>query len=373
MHILRTARCFDNVLLLRFDNILRDGLVGILNVSFTHSQWQRASLPVKDGGLGVRTAYSLASSAFLASAVGTLALQNRIVPRISELTDTAFEDCLAFWSDSTSSVSLTEPMSHKQRAWDSVVVGCVRESLFSGCVSPLDRARFLAACAPHSGDWLNAIPIQSCGLLLSDDEVRIAVGLRMGLPLFLQHDCVCGDVMDTLGLHGLACKSGAGKQARHSVINDVVCRSMIRAKIQSVKEPAGLCDGGLRPDGASIIPWKRGRNVTWDVTVADTFATSYVGDAAVCAGRVAERAAAKKIAKYAEMCRNYIFVPLACEVSGVWCTDGLEFLNDLGSRISDVTGDRRDKDFLFQRLSIALQKGNAACMYRPGPLIDTLE
>ena len=57
------------------------------------------------------------------------------------------------------------------------------------------------------------------------------------------------------------------------------------------------------------------------------------------------------------MCRNYIFVPLACEVSGAWCTDGLEFLNDLGSRISDVTGDKRDTDFLFQRLSIALQRG----------------
>ena len=52
---------------------------------------------------------------------------------------------------------------------------------------------------------------------------------------------------------------------------------------------------------------------------------------------------------------------------------GLDFLYDLGSRISDVTGDKRDTDFLFQRLSIALQKGNAACMYKPGPLIDTLE
>ena len=110
---------------------------------------------------------------------------------------------------------------------------------------------------------------------------------------------------------------------------------MIRAKIQSVKEPAGLCDGGLRPDGASIIPWKRGRNVTWDVTVADTFASSYVSDAAVCARKVAERAAAKEIAKYAQLCRNYIFVPLACEVFGAWCNDGLEFINDLGSRISE--------------------------------------
>ena len=37
--------------------------------------------------------------------------------------------------------------------------------------------------------------------------------------------------------------------------------------------------------------------------------------------------------KYAEMCCNYICVPLACEVSGAWCNDGLELLNDLGSRI----------------------------------------
>ena len=179
--------------------------------------------------------------------------------------------------------------------------------------------------------------------------------------------------MDTLGLHGLACKSGGGKQARHSVINDVIYRSMIRAKIQAVKEPIGLCESGQRPDGASIIPWKRGRNVTWDVTVADTFAASYVNDAATCAGKVAESAAAKKVSKYAELRRHFTFVSLACEVTGVWCADGLEFLNDLGSRISDVTGDARDTGFLFQRFSIALQKGNAACLYKPGPLIDTLE
>ena len=55
--------------------------------------------------------------------------------------------------------------------------------------------------------------------------------------------------MDMLGLHelashGLARKSDAGKQAHHSIINDAVCRSMVCAKIQSVEEPAGLCDGG---------------------------------------------------------------------------------------------------------------------------------
>ena len=37
---------------------------------------------------------------------------------------------------------------------------------------------------------------------MSDDEVHNAIGLRMGMPLFLQHDCVCIDVMDMFSLHG---------------------------------------------------------------------------------------------------------------------------------------------------------------------------
>ena len=91
-------------------------------------------------------------------------------------------------------------------------------------------------------------------------------------------------MMDSHGLHDLVCIRGSNKHDRHSIINEVVCRSMVRAKVQSIKEPPGLCRDGKRPDGASVIPWRRGRNVTWDVTVADTFAASYVGDTAVMAG-----------------------------------------------------------------------------------------
>ena len=249
----------------------------------------------------------------------------------------------------------------------------IRDSLLAECVADIDRARFLGACAPHSGDWLFATPVPSCGLFLSDEEVRIAVGLRIGLPLILPHVCVCGGMMDSQGLHGLACIMGSNKHARHSIINDVVYRSMARAKVQSIKEPPGLCRDGKRPDGASIIPWRHGRNVTWDVTVADTFAASYVGDTAVRAGAAAERAAAKKTEKYDELRRNYIFIPLACEVTGVWNIEAEEFFNDLGSRISCSTGEARETSFLYQRLSISLQKGNAACIYRPDPNFDWLE
>ncbi len=40
-----------------------------------------------------------------------------------------------------------------------------------------NRARLHAAAAAHSGDWLNVLPISSCGLRLEDEGIRVAVGL----------------------------------------------------------------------------------------------------------------------------------------------------------------------------------------------------
>ena len=47
------------------------------------------------------------------------------------------------------------------------------------------------------------MPVSSCGLFLSDEEVRIAVGLRIGLPLVFPHACECGGMIDSLGLNVL--------------------------------------------------------------------------------------------------------------------------------------------------------------------------
>lgn len=53
------------------------------------------------------------------------------------------------------------------------------------------KARLMAVARPESGAWLNALPIASLGLCMSDDVVRIAVGLRLGVPLCRPHLCTC--------------------------------------------------------------------------------------------------------------------------------------------------------------------------------------
>jgi len=47
--------------------------------------------------------------------------------------------------------------------------------------------------------------------------------------------------------------------------------------------------------------------------------------------------------------------------------DGIQFLNDLGTRTSQVTGDNRDKAFLYQRLSVVIQRYNAVILGKHNP------
>jgi len=73
----------------------------------------------------------------------------------------------------------------------------------------------------------------------------------------------------------------------------------MKAKIQAAKEPNGLT--GLherRPDGVTLIPWSRGRCLTWYVTIPDTLAASHLVRTSIAAGAAAEHAAAQKIIKY---------------------------------------------------------------------------
>ena len=79
--------------------------------------------------------------------------------------------------------------------------------------SPHSRAFFFAASSQHSGDWLFAMPIASCGLKLDDEAVKVAVGLRLGLDLCVPHECHCGSMVDARGVHSFVCKKApAGQQ-----------------------------------------------------------------------------------------------------------------------------------------------------------------
>jgi hypothetical protein len=54
------------------------------------------------------------------------------------------------------------------------------------------------------------------------------------------------------------------------------------------------------------------------------------------------------------------FKGLAFETLGPWCKEAIDFINVIGNRLIAESGDSKSKKFLFERISLAIQRGNAA-------------
>ena len=99
-------------------------------------------------------------------------------------------------------------------------------------------------------------------------------------------------MVEPTGLHGLACRNQIGKYSRHNEINDLVKRALVSAKIPAHTEPPGLFrTDGKRPDGMTQLAWKKGKNLVWDVTIADSVCATYVSKCAKVPGAAAKVAA----------------------------------------------------------------------------------
>ena len=170
LYALRTSDCHDHPLLTRFDTILREGLSLILNVDFDDTQWLQATLPVRHGGTSLRTASTLATSAFLASAASTEAHQQAILPPShSNVADEIRNPAADAWTSLSSSEPKEPCFQRIQKAWDGPLVKSMMDRIALTANSDVDHVRLKAATAPHSGDWLHAPPIAS------DEEIRISV------------------------------------------------------------------------------------------------------------------------------------------------------------------------------------------------------
>ena len=114
-------------------------------------------------------------------------------------------------------------------------------------------------------------------------------------------------------------------------------------------------------DGLTMIPWAKGRSLVWDFTVSDTLSSSHVHQTSQEVAKSAIKAEERKLSHYKQLATSgFIVMPVAAETLGSWGPMALSFIKDIGSRIKDVTGDKRATSHLFQRLSICIQRGNAA-------------
>ena len=109
-----------------------------------------------------------------------------------------------------------------------------------------------------------------------------------------------------------------------------------------------------------MTPWRAGKCLIWDATSPDTQAASHFIGTSQKAGAAAEQAANQKTDKYRELASTYFFIPVAVETLGPINADGANFLSELGRRIEQSSMEKLETAHVFERISIAVQRGNAA-------------
>ena len=130
-----------------------------------------------------------------------------------------------------------------------------------------------------------------------------------------------------------------------------------------MKEPVGLTRlDGKRPDGFTLIHWQDGKSLTWDVTIVSALADSYLHVTSHSAGGASEIASVRNESKYSALPSDYLFQPIAFEILGPLNGSGLDFLSEVGRRLSASSQDPSETSFLFQRLSV-LQLYNSVLIF----------
>jgi len=95
-------------------------------------------------------------------------------------------------------------------------------------------------------------------------------------------------------------------------------------------------------------------------------ADSYVPASSVTAAAAAEAAASKKEVKYSDLPASFSFQPIAVETLGPINESAVDFFRELGHRISSKFQQERHT-YLFQRLSVTVQRFNAVILHDSFP------
>ena len=359
LYFLRTSPCFlQNYFLERYDKLLRNSLCKVTNVKMDDNQFLQAVLPAAKGGLGVSSARLLALPAFLASAGAKDALSEIFG---LEHVDGTYDDALKRWFD-LGKIEMA-PENEIQKNWTEPIFDSEIADLILR-LEPTDVKRFNAFQDRFGSQWLNVIPCKKLRLKLSNQPLRIAIGLRLGSKLCERHKCVCGKDVTEDGWHGLSCLKSAGRFSRHSNLNALIKQSLLSTHIASVLEPRHLYrTDQKRPDGLTLVPWADGKQLLWDVTVVDSLAPCRINAGSVCNPGTAA-AEERKIDKYKDLVNDgYLFQPLAFEIQGAAGPSTEVFVSKLCKNLSICTEEPRAGIFLKQRISLAIQIANAACVF----------
>lgn len=378
--------------MLSFDAAVRRSLDQLLGIGLSSRQWSQATLPVKMGGLGLRSAASSADAAYVASRAATHQMCSAI--RADHAWDTQGGADLASATGRLSAsgvirTSWADPAGITQNKLNKALAEHHAANWRAeGEVD--DAVRLNAASGTGSGKLLGATPSKTLDKHLTNAQFGTYVLMRLGVDVSeAGHPCnFCGQPLDCKGRHPLSCMAGGDATVCHNLVrnefHDWCRRGGLRPELERGLAQAGaphtdrtrpadvlVCyAGGLAarlPDGARayspqpvaldfavINALGRGH---WDLTRGRPCAAASAYSAGKCSSNgTAARCEAAGVR----------FQPMVVECQGGWAPEALPVIEGIAAAVARQEG--RDKDAcrleLLQRVDLILARCAAQAVQR---------
>jgi len=376
----------------RFDDGLRSSFSKIMRTSVSEKAWQQAALPVRVGGLGLRSAVRSHAAAFLGScnlsrdlitfllsppqqrlamlpevglpqpAVPPPGRDARVAPQeipgrleaVGRLR-TALGDIPALPPELQ-----TARQGTLQAALDKTDLGTLLDAS-----SVRDKARLNTLASAHASAWLWAIPNSHLGLTMQRHEFLTALRYWLGIKFYAidRVRCSCGAVIDSFGDHLLGCSCGPLRIGRHDALRDILFHALLQDCSQVRREQRVTGDSQTRPGDIFHPDFSDGRPGYFDITVRQSLMPCFIARAAVTAGAAA--VAGEQAKDHQHLARvedaGARFFPLVVESLGLWSDSSLEILRVIAARAATRHGwtVARALSNLMQQLSVRLWQYNA--------------
>ena len=347
-YFLRTSPCSDTIdLATRFDNSTNEALELIIGKDLPKIARLQTELPLKLGGLGLRSAVKHAPASFLSSI-------NSVTPTICSIFHSAsiLENINVEKESASQSLSThiggkpisTLFVSKSQRVISESIDDQVMSSLLNNSSSS-SQARIHSCSGSHGAALLNAPLASVRGFKLSQQEFTHFISTRLGLQNISNEGdrCThCRAVMDTSGYHVSICKFGDFSVVhRHNSIRNVIHSQCQRAawspKLEHVISPH---HSQLRPADIFIPIGPSSQPLAIDVTIVNPLSPNIVERCAKSKDFANLFAEKRKINKYTDMCSkaNITFKALSIESFGRMSPSTSAFVSKIATAISNRFG-----------------------------------
>ena len=331
------------------DNLINEKFVpALFGREVTDNEREVLALPVKEGGLGLRTIHENSSKSYQTSKSIAAPLIKQIINQSDHLP--SVDDVKKARSTAT----------QKLKKEESKHVENIKNKQSATLQRKLEQTS-----EPGASSWLGALPVSKHGFDLHKNEFHDALNLRYNKPLKnLPSQCPCGAKFDTT--HALNCHKGGFVNARHDNIRNLeanllkqVCNDVeIEPGLQIVTNkdtypPSAIVTDDARLDVRARGFWRQGQNAFFDVCVTNPDCDSQISTSMKSVLRKHETKKKRQYNRRVMEVEHGTLTPLIFTTSGVMGHECQKYHKSLADKLCNKRGEEYSDVMRYIRVKIS--------------------